>query len=187
MPHHVCLLSARHRKPLLRHFLALGWKDRHLRFGTALSANGIRAYLDRLDFIESDVLAVFDDRLRIVGAVHLAYGDDDAEVGLSVLEAFRGQGIGQALFGRATVRLANRFVRIVRIHCLRENAAVMHLARKNGMRIVVDGAEADACLEIPQASPHTVTAEWVADRLASYDYRVKVGADSARRMLRVLG
>jgi len=187
MPHHVCSLNARHRRPLLRHFLELDAEDRHLRFGTALSGHAIRDYVGGLDFVQSDVLAVFDDRLRIVGAVHIAYGEDDAEMGLSVLRAFRGMGIGNALFRRATARLANRFVRIVRMHCLRENQPVMHLARKHGMRIVVDGSEADACLALPRASPHTVTAEWLADRLASFDYRVKVEADSARRTLSALG
>jgi GNAT superfamily N-acetyltransferase len=187
MPHHVCLLTERHRRALLRHFLELGPEDRRLRFGTPLPARGVRTYVDRIDFVESDVLAVFDDRLRIVGALHIAYGGDEAEMGLSVLEAFRGQGIGHALFRRGTARLANRFVRIVHMHCLRENASVMHLARNNGMRIVVDGSEADACLHLPAPTPGTVAAEWVAERLAFLDYRGKLEADSARRLLRLLG
>jgi ribosomal protein S18 acetylase RimI-like enzyme len=186
MSHHVHLLTARHRRDLLRHFVQLDSADRHLRFGTPLADAGIRRYVEELDFVESDVFAVFDERMRIDGAVHVGYSDDEAEMGLSVLGRARGQGIGNSLFERALVRLSNRFVRTVRMHCLRENDAVVHLARKHGMQIVVDGSEADAWLELPRASSRSIASEWVAGRLALLDYSRKVREGSARRVFRAI-
>ena len=184
MPHHVLMLSARHRRDLFRHFVQLDAADRHLRFGTSLADSGIDRYVESLDFIESDVFAVFDERMRVVGALHLAYSDEDAEMGLSVVRRARGRGIGNSLFERAIVRLSNRFERTVRMHCLRENDAVMHLARKHQMQVVVEGSEAAALLTLPPASSNTVAAEWLAGHLALHDYTRKVREGSTRRVLR---
>lgn len=186
MPHHVHVLSDQHRADLLAHFVQLGPEDRRLRFGTAIADAGIQSYVNLIDFTQSDVFAVFDEEVRIIGAVHLAYAEDSAELGLSVLREARGMGIGNSLFEKATVHLSNRFVRSVYMHCLRENQVILHLARKNRMRIVLDGSEADAYLTLPSASPEAVTAEWMASRLALMDYRIKVGANAAREMLEVL-
>lgn len=186
MPHHVHLLSERHRPELLAHFLQLEPEDRHLRFGTMIADAGIVSYVDGIDFTHSDIFAVFDDKVQILGAVHLAYAEDEGELGLSVLKHARGDGIGNSLFERATVHLSNRFVRRVFMHCLRENQVILHLARKNGMRIALDGSEADAWLDLPNASPRTVTAEWLATRLALLDYRQKVGAHATRQVFEAL-
>ena len=186
MSHHIHLLSERHRSALLRHFLALDSSDRHLRFGTTLANNGIRSYVDTLDFDASDVFGVYDAALRIVGAVHIAYSDDEAEMGLSVSANARGQGIGNSLFRRATVRLSNRYIRTVYMHCLRENDAIMHLARKNGFRILTEGSEADAWLALPRANPESVAAEWIADRFALIDYTQKMRARSTQRIFKAL-
>jgi hypothetical protein len=59
------------------------------------------------------------------------------------------------------------------MHCLNENAAVVHIARKFGMRIVAEAGEADAHLELPPASPGSIAGEFVTDRLALYDYTLK--------------
>ena len=186
MSHHIHLLSERHRDALLRHFLALDATDRQLRFGTPLADDGIRSYVAALDFGDSDVFGVFDAALHIVGAMHIAYSNDEAEMGLSVSASARGQGIGNSLFRRATVHLSNRFIRTVYMHCLRENDAIMHLARKNGMRIVTDGSEADAGLALPHANPESVAAAWIADRFALIDYTQKVRARSTERIFKAL-
>lgn len=186
MPHHVHLLSSRHRAALQRHFLRLDSADRRLRFGSVLSDAALRTYVQRLDFIDSDVLGVFDDRLRIIAAIHIAYDGEAAEMGISVSREARGKGIGNSLFERATNRLVNRFVRTVTMHCLRENTAVMHLARKHGMHIEREGSEADACLKLPRATPESMVSEWFVDRLAEFDYRRIVRSRSTRRILKSL-
>ena len=59
------------------------------------------------------------------------------------------------------------------MHFLNENTAVVHIARKFGMRIVAKAGEADAHLELPPASPGSIASEFVTDRLALYDYALK--------------
>ena len=170
-------LRAPDRPALLAHFVALSPEDRRLRFGAAIREEGLEAYVERIDFARDGVFAVQDDELRIVAAVHIAVGDGGpAELGLSVAEGWRGKGLGDALLRRAVVWLRNRGVHGVYVHCLSENGAMMHLARKNGMRIVYSGGESDARLELPAATPGSMLSEWVEDRSASVVRAVRAQA-----------
>jgi len=147
----VAELSAIHRGALRRHFLALGAEDRRLRFGTPAGDDFLRAYVARIDFRRDSVFGVFDEALELAGVAHLARGDGDAELGVSVLSGYRRRGIGGALLARAVLRARNWGVRALFMHCLRENGTVMHLARRQGMRIVTERGEADAWLALPPA------------------------------------
>jgi GNAT superfamily N-acetyltransferase len=166
-------LSEGARPALAGHFLALSAEDRRLRFGSSLAPEAIGGYVDKVDFERDAVFGVHDDRLALVGVAHLAFGEDLAELGLSVLPAHRSRGTGSALFARAAAHARNRFVPKLFMHCLTENAAIMHIARKSGMDIVVDAGDADAHLELSPASPASITGEFVTDRFALYDYALK--------------
>ena len=152
------------RALLEEHFLALGAEDRRLRFGAAIVDDGVRAYVARLDFERDGIFAVQDDALRLLAVVHVAPVGDSAEFGLSVLPESRGQGLGNILFTRAVVYLRNRGSREVFVHCLAENGAMMHLARKNGMRIVGSGGESDARLVLEPATANSFINEWLDDQ-----------------------
>ena len=173
MTTHVQRLDARGRRALLEHLLTLSPDDRRLRFGSSLSAGAIAQYVDLIDFEHDVVFAVHDMSLVLVGAVHVALLNDHAELGLSVLAGHRGRGVGGALFERAAGHARNRSVPRLYMHCLNENAAVVHIARKFGMHIVAGAGEADAHLELPPASPGSIAGEFVTDRLALYDYALK--------------
>jgi hypothetical protein len=67
-------LNAGARPALLTHLLALPAEDRRLRFGLSLSSEGIAAYVDSIDFDRDVIFGVHDDRLALVGAVHVAFG-----------------------------------------------------------------------------------------------------------------
>jgi hypothetical protein len=54
------------------------------------------------------------------------------------------------------------------VHCITENAAMMHLALKHGMRIVNEGAETDAYLVLEPATPQSILLEWAQDSLALF-------------------
>jgi GNAT superfamily N-acetyltransferase len=146
------------------HFLALAPEDRRLRFGSTISDHAIADYAARIDFGRDCVFAVHDDDLRPVAVVHVALAGATAELGLSVLPGWRGRGNGDALLKRAVVWLRNRGVLSVYVHCIAENAAMMHLARKNGMRIVYSGAESDGRLELEAPTAHSFLAEWIEDQ-----------------------
>jgi GNAT superfamily N-acetyltransferase len=168
-------LSRLDRASLEPHLLALDGEDRRLRFGVPINDAAVRAYVGRIDFERDAVFAVHDDRLQLVGAAHLARSDGHAELGVSVLPAHRGRGIGGALLARAHLRARNWGVRALFMHCLTENEAMMHLARKQAMQIVVAAGEADAWLKLPPADASSHFGEVFAQRVALFDYALKQG------------
>ena len=159
--------TARLREPdraaLVRHFTALDGEDRRLRFGTSVADSAIEEYVARIDFGHDGVFAVRERDGRIIAAVHVATMGATAELGLSVLPGCRGAGNGNALLQRAVTWLRNRGILSVYVHCIAENAAMMHLARRNGMRIVYSGAETDGRLELDAPTPRSRMAEWIDD------------------------
>ena len=152
------------RPALLAHFLALGPEDRRLRFGSSASEALLREYVKRIDFERDCVFAAHDDELRPVAVVHVATREGSAELGLSVLSGWRGRGLGNSLLQRAVTWLRNRGILAAQVHCLAENGAMMHLARKNGMRIVYDGAETDASLVLEEPTEQSFVSEWLEDQ-----------------------
>jgi RimJ/RimL family protein N-acetyltransferase len=169
-------LRAADRRALTEHFLALEPDDRRLRFGAPLSDDAIRALEERIDFDRDEVFGITDEDLRLVAVVHVAFYAQRAELGLSVLPRARGRGLGNALFARAVMHLTNRGLREVFVHCLGENGAMLHLARKHGMRVVREGGEADAFLDLPRPTAATILAEWVWDRNARFAHEARRGA-----------
>jgi ribosomal protein S18 acetylase RimI-like enzyme len=154
------------RPSVQNHFVSLDGEDRRLRFGSNISDHGLVEYVSRLDFERDGLFAVHDEDLNIVALVHVATTQRSAELGLSVLPEWRGKGLGNALLTRAVTFLRNRGATEVFVHCLSENGAMMHLARKNGMRIVYAGSESDARLQLDEATAHSFIEEWLEDQRA---------------------
>lgn len=170
------------RPELVRHFLSLDAEDARLRFGSTLAALAIEEYVARIDFERDAVFGVHDEELLLIGAAHVAFTGDVAELGISVLGGHRERGVGGALLARASEHARNRFVNRLYVHCLAENTAMMRLARKLEMKICVDAGEADAFLGLPPADPASVTGEFVEQRLALFDYALKANAASLRNL-----
>jgi GNAT superfamily N-acetyltransferase len=161
------------RAILTVHLLALPADDRRLRFGASLSDEAIAGYVDRIDFDRDTVFGVFDDEFSLIGIAHTAFGEDFAELGISVLPAHRGRGVGSGLFARAAEHVRNRSISNLFMHCVSENAAIMHIARKSGMSIVAEAGDVDAHLSLSPASPASITVEFLTDRIALYHYALK--------------
>jgi len=166
-------LTALDRAAYAQHLLALGPEDRRLRFGTPPADTVVQAYVERIDFERDALFGVFGDDLVLVGAAHLARGDDHAELGVSVLPEYRGLGFGGALLERAMLRSRNWRRPKLFMHCLRENATMMHLANKLGMHVATEAGEADAWLELPQPDAGSYFGEVFAQRIALFDYALK--------------
>lgn len=173
-------LTPADRSALERHLLALGGEDRRLRFGTTTSDTAIRAYVARMDLDRDAALGVFDENLQLLGAAHVARAAGHAELGVSVLAGHRNSGIGGALLGRAVLRARNWGVHSLFMHCLNENAPMIHLARKHAMRIAREAGEADAWLELPRPDAATFFGEVFEQRVGLFDYALKVIARVAR-------
>ncbi len=176
-------LNEEARDRLTAHFLALPSNDRGLRFGTALAPEAIAAYVDRIDFCQDTVFGAHDDRRVLIGAAHVAFDSDFAEVGLSVLPAHRYRGLGGALFQRAAAHARNRRIPRLVMHFLRSNAPIMRIARRFRMRIVANAYEADAQLDLGPASIASIAGEFVMDASPLYDrvWTACVAASHRRR------
>jgi GNAT superfamily N-acetyltransferase len=174
------------RPELYEHFLSLGTEDRRLRFGAALSDATVREYVARIDFGQDAVFGVLDDELHLLGVAHVARSASFAELGVSVLEDFRGRGIGGALLARAHMRARNWGMGALFMHCLTENAAMMRLARRQGMHIVRESGEADAWLRLAPADAASHFGEVFAQRVALFDYALKSQVAGARRLAAAL-
>jgi len=144
----VVRLTPSARALLRAHFVGLPLEDRRLRFGASLSAGAVVSYVDAIDFRHDAVFAVLDGETHLAGVAHLALGNDEAELGVSVLPEARGRGVGQALFAAALSHARQHGVARLLMHCLAGNAAMMHIARKFGMDVAIAAGEADAYLAV---------------------------------------
>lgn len=166
-------LSPESRPQILEHLLRLSPEDRRLRFGVTISEETIAGYVEKLDFSHDAIFGVRDDPRALVGFTHVAQLDDAVELGLSVDALHRGRGIAQAMFRRALLHARNRGFRHLFMHCLAENAAMMHIAREAGMRIVLDGSDRDASLPLPPATVLSVGTEYYEGQLVLLDWALR--------------
>ena len=167
-------LNPRHREDIARHLMQLPAEDRRLRFGRAIRDDAIREYVAGIDFDRDRVFGIEGDALELVGFAHLALAADrTAELGLSVDPRCRGKGHGYALLQRALLHAANIGCRVLFMHCLAENAIMLHLARKAGLLLVLEGGEADGRLKLDRRRHGSALHEAVADQLALIDNLLK--------------
>lgn len=179
-------LRRHERNDFTDHLLALGAEDRRLRFASPRSDDTIREYVDGIDFARDAVMGVYDDELKLLGAAHVARGPGYAEVGVSVLAGHRGRGIGNALLARSRLHARNWGLAELFTHCASDNRAMMNLARKHGMRALVESGEADAFVDVPAPDPSSYAAEILAERIGELDHAMKKQWLSARRMAEAL-
>jgi hypothetical protein len=153
------------RESVRAHFIALGPDDRRLRFAGPVADEAIAAYVDRIDFAADAVFAVHDDDLRPVALIHV--GAQRRGGGARIVALPGGAGTDWATpswvvpsSGCATAGWHEVFVR-----CLAENAGMMHLARKNGMRLgAIPAPNTDGRLELDAATADSFVAEWLEDQ-----------------------
>lgn len=174
-------LGANHRVRIAQHLLSLDAHDRYLRFGYSAQDDQIERYVDGLDFERDEIFGIYNRKLQLIAMAHLAHAADKshescAEFGVSVLPAARGRGYGARLFERAAMHAANDGIRLLFIHALSENAAMLKIARNAGARVERDGTESEAFLQLPAATLDSHVTEMLEEQVAQTDYRIKVQA-----------
>jgi len=184
-------LGAGYRVVIERHLLALGERDRYLRFGCPASDEHIHRYVAGLDFNRDEVFGIFNRKLELIAMAHLAYmatpdRSHKAEFGVSVSASARGRGLGSQLFERAVMRTRNQGVTEMIIHALSENAAMLKIARKAGARIVRDGSESEAYLALPPADFESQLSDLWQEQVALTDFHFKSQAKQVRGILDLL-
>lgn len=152
---------------LKMHLHRLQGEDRRLRFGAVVTDSIIDSYVD--SSMNDAWFGVYHIDGRIVAACHVAIANEEAELGCSVDSDFRGNGIAQLMFDRAVTYLRTRGIETVYMHCLTENEAMRHIARKNEMSIVSSYGESDATVSLEPPTPATCFKDAYLDRLALYD------------------
>ncbi len=143
------------RASLLAHYLGLSVTDRWLRFGHSLPATALASYVDRMDFGRDAILGVYDDQQLLVGVAHAAFDADPADVALSVVSAWRGRGIGAALFASAVAHATRRGLARIAMQFLSSNAPILRIAERFGMTVRRNGRDAEAHLDLVRATWET--------------------------------
>jgi GNAT superfamily N-acetyltransferase len=189
----VCVkeLTARDRRALHMHFLALEGSARLLRFGMVFPDELITRYVQEINFARDTMFGVYDSELMLAGVGHLAFTPREqallvvaratskervGEFGISVSASARGMGIGTRLFERAAIHCRNADVDILYMQFLSRNESMIHIAKKFGMEVHNDHGEADAYLKLRPANPASASQEVVEEQAASLDYTLKLEA-----------
>jgi GNAT superfamily N-acetyltransferase len=187
-------LTARHRERFLTHLMALSEHDRYLRFGYPATDAQIGKYVDTLDFERDEVFGIFNRKLALIAAAHLAYSPAPqrsdhpamAEFGVSVIPAARGRRFGSRLFDHAILHARNRGVPTLFIHALSENTAMLRIARSAGARVARDGSESEAWLELPPETIGSRFDEVLGHNVAEFDYQFKRQANRVNSLLEAI-
>jgi ribosomal protein S18 acetylase RimI-like enzyme len=181
-------LGPRHRRRIAAHLTALDERARYLRFGYPATDAQIERYVGAIDFAHDEVFGIFNRQLELIALAHLAHRtprgqhhDEPqhgrraaSEFGVSVLPQARRRGFGKRLFEHAMLHARNRGVDTIFIHALSENTAMVKLAKSAGAIVERDGSESEAWLELPPGSFASHLDEFVGERAAELDYRLKI-------------
>lgn len=166
-------LSVLDAPKIVKHLTALEGEDRRLRFGGTVSDDYIKDYVVKSFDTDSKWFGVDHIDGHLVAACHAAINNSEAELGCSVDPDFRNQGLAQFMFDRAVTWLRTRGINEVFMHCLTENAAMRHIAKKNSMAVVSSYGESDAKVHIEPPTPATLAQDVYMDRIALYDMYFK--------------
>lgn len=170
---------------LKSHLQNLEGEERRLRFGGSVNDEYISEYVEKSFKENSKWFGVDHIDGYLVAACHVAIIDNDAELGCSVDKDFRNQGLAQLMFDRAVTWLRSRGINHVFMHCLSENGAMKHIARKNEMTVVSCCGESDAEVNLEPATPFTTLVDAYADRVAVYDMVFKNNMRIMRNIFKV--
>lgn len=176
-------LSFLDEKRLALHLSALQGEDRRLRFGGVVTDDYIKQYVKGSFNSESMWFGIDHIDGTLVAACHVAVQNGDAELGCSVDPTFRNQGLAQVMFDRAVTWLRTKGITEVFMHCLSENGAMKHIARKNDMTVISEQGESDANVHIDPPTAMTPFKDAYLDRIAMYDMIYK----NSFRMFKVMG
>lgn len=174
-------IQATHTLKIQKHLKALGGDDRYLRFGYAATDEQIEAYVASLDFVGDSLFGIYNRRLDLIGMAHLSYSINPeyascAEFGVSVTKTARGRGYGTRLFERAITHSRNEGVRMLFVHALSENTAMIKIAKRAGAKVERDGSNSQAHLLLPPADFDSQVEEMLDQQVAWTDYQLKTQA-----------
>ena len=184
--HLVAQLGPHHRSRVLRHLATLTARDLWLRFGYAVTDDGLALYVRKLNFSRDGIFGIFDHAAELLALAHLGFDRSEssktAEFGISVLSHVRRQGFGLRLLERAVLHAQNRGATQLLMTYVPENDALKRLAERAGMQLVPDIDEPRAYLRIEPPTAVSLIDETFSEMLAAIDLGFRVAnADTARQ------
>ena len=153
--------------------------DRRLRFGFEAPDSSVKEYIDnsiKFDYGYTSMWFVVDEGDRIVATCHVSLNRETntAEMGCTVSPDYRNQKIGQELFNRGITWARMRGAETIFMHCLSENMAVQHIARKGGMAVVtIDPSEKESSITVKKNPVIAGFEDAVFEQMAVYDMLVR--------------
>lgn len=173
------------RNNLELHFLKdIQGNDRRLRFGGSIEDDSVKKYLKEsfIDFGCTNMWFVVDVESpetfgrKVVATCHVNYDEktNTAELGLTVSSDYRNKKIGQELFIRGVTWARMRGAETIFMHCLSENMAVQHIARKGGMSVVtIDPSEKESSITVKKNPMMAGFEDSVFEQMAVYDMMIR--------------
>lgn len=154
------------------HLIRLSADDRALRFSSAMGDEQIRNYVSTIDLTDSVIRAIFDDELKIVGAVQVSLNKtrDLGEAAFSIDDNYRGQGLANELFSSAIRWLRVRNVKRMYTICLSHNVKMQAVAKKSGMTLLRQDGEVEGHLSLDDANPLTYIEEATSEQIGWSNY-----------------
>ena len=164
-------LFAHERFRYAEHLCSLDAEARRLRFGRAISDQGIHDSVASLARIPHAILVHEDDKLTIAGAALVTSSDRAlAELAFSVDGAWRRQGLATSLARRALLWARNRDIGQIGIFCLAENVSMRRLAQRIGVHLQIEGPDCEGTLVLPRRTPFSLMEEMVVERTGLVDH-----------------
>lgn len=162
---------------LVKHLCSLDTEDRRLRFGVSITDELIRSYVEKSFKDKNSQWFACTAKGKIISSCHVAIYNNEGELGCTVDKKYRGYGLAQEMFDRAVIYLRAHNVLEVYMHCLTENQAMRHIAKKHNMVIVSCDGETDAKIRVEPPTPLTMYRDAYLDRIALYDMVIRSPSD----------
>lgn len=136
------------------HLKRLDERGRRLRFGSPVNDAFIETYVREQTEAGAHIIGAFcAGVLRGVAELCFDPGDPShAEAAFSLEKGHRGAGLGTRLFERILAEAGLRGIRRLTLQCLRENAAMLRIARRFAGSLEFDGSEVVAEIRVPPAA-----------------------------------
>lgn len=140
----VYILNSNHIEKIIIHFEDLSKIDKRLRFGFPINNDGIKNYVNNINFDNKECLGYFDEYGNIKGVAHLTKNKKEyvAELGVSVNKDYQGKGIGFSLLIHSAHWAKHLGYDFINIECLNNNTKIINWVRKAGFPIQRIGFEA---------------------------------------------
>jgi GNAT superfamily N-acetyltransferase len=167
---------------LAYHFLTLSAGDQLLRFGKLRSDRGLAEYADTLVRRSEVAFLVREPAPSIAGVVHLQFTSTGVNLGLTVSDWARGQGIGTLLLERAVLFASSFGIGTLFARELSENSALRNLAIHAGMNVAWVLPDGSTRLDLPAGPRSPIAGKCDAGSMFLADHCLRFQAQSRQQV-----